>query len=276
MTSIRPDLHLHSNASDGALPPGLLAERAAASGVTLMALTDHDTMDGVNSLRGQAMPIPVLPGVELSLRGMRSLHLLGYGWPSGETFQAALEELQHKRRLRGEQMLARLKALGMPLPAMPEVKVLGRAHMARAMAAAGYVPDVQTAFDRYLGEGCPAYVSAERLDMAQALRLMRQNGMTPVLAHPALLKKDELALRGLLGAWKEQGLMGVEVYHPSQAGKGYAGLERMVRRLGLLVTGGSDYHLDGDSHGLPGCTLPDWPSADQDARALLRAVGHPL
>lgn len=274
MTIIRPDLHLHSTASDGALPPDRLAERAAASGVTLMALTDHDTMDGVNSLRGREMPIPVLPGVELSLRGMRSLHLLGYGWPTGEAFQAMLEELQRRRRARGAQMLARLTALGLPLPAMPEVKVPGRAHMARAMVAAGYVPDVQAAFDRYLGEGCPAYVPGERLDMAEALRLLRQSDMVPVLAHPALLKKDEPTLRSLLGAWKEQGLMGVEVYHPSQAGKGYAALERMVRRMGLLVTGGSDYHLDGDSHGMPGCTLPDWPSASEDARALMRAIRH--
>lgn len=272
MTTIKPDLHMHSDASDGALPPERLVARAVASGVTLMALTDHDTMDGVNGLRGARLPIPVLPGVELSLRGMRSLHLLGYGWPRRGSLQETLEDLQHKRRERGEQMLARLAAMGMPLPAMPSFKVLGRAHIARAMAAAGYVPDVQTAFDRYIGEGCPAYVPGERLNMTEALALLRENGMIPVLAHPALLQKDEQTLYSLLNAWKAQGLMGVEVYHPSQAGKGYAGLDRMVRRMGLLVTGGSDYHLDGDSHGLPGCTAPDWPSAKEDAQALMRAI----
>ncbi|MGN0972778.1 MAG: PHP domain-containing protein [Aristaeellaceae bacterium] len=270
----RPDLHMHTSFSDGVLSPAQLVEKAASLGVSVMAVTDHDTFQGADSLRGMPLPIPVIPGIELSLRGMRNLHLLGYGTGEARALRDTVADLARKRESRAASILEKLAALGMPLQAesLAHEGTVGRAHIARAMVAAGYVATVQEAFDRYLGEGCPAYVPGERLSMEEALPLMRRNGFVPVLAHPALLGLDDMALRTILGSWQQLGLMGVEVYHPSRAGRGFGALARMTRRMGLLVTGGSDFHQEGDSHGLPGCTADSWTHADRDVQALMEAM----
>ena len=270
----KPDLHMHTSFSDGVLSPAQLVEKAASLGVTVMAVTDHDTFRGADSLRGMQLPIPVIPGVELSLRGMRNLHLLGYGRGEAGELRQTVADLARKREARAVAMLEKLAALGMPLQAegLAHEGTVGRAHIARAMVAAGYVATVQEAFDRYLSEGCPAYVPGERLSMEEALPLLRRSGFVPVLAHPTLLGVDDMTLRTLLGSWQRLGLMGVEVYHPSRAGRGFDALARMARRMGLLVTGGSDFHQEGDSHGLPGCTADHWPHADMDVQALEQAM----
>lgn len=269
------DLHMHSIHSDGVLSPLQLAERARAAGVTLMALTDHDTFRGVETLRGADLPLRLIPGVELSLRDMHGLHLLGYGLGEGTPLHAAVAELAALRQQRARRMLERLTAMGMPL-AWTDVTdgyagTVGRAHVARAMVRKGYAADVAEAFARYLGEGRPAYVAGERLSMAQALALMRSSGFVPVLAHPRLLQVEHNALRTLLRHWTDQGLMGVEAVHPSA--RGYEEqLGRMARAMGLLVTGGSDYHCDGDSHGDVGYPAGYWPTMADDALALCDAV----
>lgn len=102
--------------------------------------------------------------------------------------------------------------------------------------------------------------------------MLRRNGFVPVVAHPAEMEKDDMSLRMLIEAWQKQGLMGVEVYHPSQEKRGFASLEAMVRRMGLLVTGGSDYHCDDLRHGQPGCTAVHWRSAAADVSALVKAM----
>lgn len=266
---------MHSTFSDGVLAPPLLVEKAVSAGVTVMAVTDHDTFAGVNSLRGADTPIPVIPGVELSLRDMRSLHLLGYGVTKARALRDTVAALAYQRVSRAEKMVQRLADMGMPLDwaAMTEgySGTVGRAHIARALLAKGYVRTMQEAFERFIGEGKPAYVEGERLSMAEALPLMRSCGFVPVLAHPALLNKDDVALRTLLRHWQDQGLMGVEVYHPSLAGR-TALLERMARSMGLLVTGGSDYHKDGDNHGAPGSTADAWQNAAQDVAWLMEAI----
>jgi len=274
---MKPDLHLHSTFSDGVLAPLRLVEKAAALGVTLMAITDHDTFEGVDSLRGVETAIPVITGVELSLRDMRGLHLLGYGQGKAEALRETVRELAGKRVVRAKRIVRRLVELGMPLDwesmTAGYCGTVGRAHIGRAMIARGYVKTMQEAIERYIGEGKPAYVAGERLSMAEALPLMRANGFVPVLAHPVLLDKDETTLRMLLAHWQEQGLMGVEVYHPSSQGR-TASLERMTRGLGLLVTGGSDYHKEGDSHGVPGCICPEWSGAEKDVQRLLQAIAR--
>lgn len=272
---IRPDLHLHSTYSDGVLTPVQLVEKAASLGVTAMAITDHDMFDGADSLRGTATTIPVIPGVELSISDMRNLHLLGYGLTEQCPLRDKVKELASYRLERAEQMLQKLCDLGLPLT-MEEVSAgsvgtIGRAHMGRALVTKGYVRTFQEAFDRYLMEGKPAYVPGKRLSMAEALPLMRQSGFVPVLAHPALLGKDDVTLRALLTHWKEQGLMGVEVYHPSLLGRTVR-LERMARELGLMVTGGSDFHKEGDSHGTPGCICQEWLHAEEDLSRLMDAI----
>lgn len=275
---MKPDLHMHTTASDGLLPPEELVRFAAARGVTVMAVTDHDTFAGADSLRGRATPIPVLTGVELSLSDMKGLHLLGYGVTDAPELRHTVRALAEKRLTRAARMVEKLGELGFPLDydqlcAACEGTV-GRMHIVRAMLDKGYVRTAQEAFDRFLGEGRPAYVAGERLTMAQALPLLRRNGFVPVLAHPAELEKDDMTLRMLLESWQKQGLMGVEVYHPSQEKHGFAPLDAMVRRMGLLVTGGSDYHCDDNRHGQPGCTAIHWRSAEADTQALLQAMNE--
>lgn len=268
---------MHTTSSDGVLSPRELVALAASQGVTVMAITDHDTLDGVDSLRGVATEIPVLTGTELSLRDMKGLHLLGYGMGQGTELHRVVRVLADKRLTRARRMVEKLAALGMPLDEEALCAscggTVGRMHIARAMAAHGYVRDTHEAFERWIGNDGPAYVAGERLAMAEALPLMRRSGFIPVLAHPAELEKDDMTLRMLLESWQKQGLMGVEVYHPSQAGRGFAQLDAMVRRMGFLVTGGSDYHSDGDGrHGQPGCTAVSWRSAAEDVQALTQAM----
>lgn len=270
----KPDFHMHSAFSDGVLSPIRLAEKAAAMGVTIMALTDHDTFAGVDALQGVTTPIPVLTGVELSLRDMAGLHLLGYAKTVNDEVRRVVDDLASKRLSRARQMVANLAAMGMPLEwndiTMGYSGTVGRAHIARAMVRAGYADTVQQAIQRYLAEDKPAFVPGERLSMGEALPLLRDNGFVPVLAHPGLLGRDE-ALHTLMAHWKKQGMMGVEVFHPSLAGCTVP-LEHMVRRMGLLVTGGSDYHKDGDSHGSPGSTCAQWRQAEADAARLMEAI----
>ena len=150
---------------------------------------------------------------------------------------------------------------------------VGRAHIARALVEKGWLGSTQEAFDRFLAEGAPAYVPGRRLSMEQALTLLRQCGMVPVLAHPALLSVEETALPMLLQRWQSEGLMGVEVYHPAQRSRGFGGLERIARRMGLLVTGGSDFHTTAsDSHGQIGAMCASWPNAAEDAARLMQMI----
>ena len=276
---IRPDLHAHSTASDGTLSPTHLARAAAEAGVTALAITDHDTFDGVDSLRGQALPVEVIPGVELSIRDMHGLHLLGYGVTPAPELRQTVRELAKKRLTRARLMTDRLAELGMPLDHEGLVSqcggTVGRLHIARAMMAAGYVQTMQEAFERWIGNEGPAYVAGERLSMAEALPLMRRGGFVPVLAHPAELNRDDLTLRALLESWQRQGLMGVEVYHPSQRGRGFVALDAMARRMGLLVTGGSDFHaMMADNHGALGSMADAWLRREEDLTALKRAMAQ--
>lgn len=273
---IRPDLHMHSSFSDGVLTPQLLAEEACRAGVTMMSITDHDTFEGSDQLRGAATPIPVIPGVELSLNDMRCLHLLAYGLTDAPELRCIVRQLADQRVARAGQILERLAALGMPLDWKQLQRkyrgTVGRPHIARAMVHAGYVKCMQEAFDRYLGHDKPAYVPSKRLSMEEALPLLTRNGFLPVLAHPYELKLEEPLLYALLDKWRGMGLCGVEVYHPSAAGHGYAPLERMTRRMGLLVTGGSDFHQENDRHGRIGCTCDSWTTAQQDLERLMQAL----
>lgn len=276
---MKPDLHMHTTASDGVLSPRELVDFAASRGVTCMAITDHDTFDGADSLRGMELPIPVITGVELSMADMMGLHLLGYGLADAPELHDTVRRLAEKRLTRARRMVEKLNQLGFQLD-YDEIcaacqGTVGRPHIARAMVAKGYVRHTEAAFDKYIGEGKPAYVENERLTMAEALPLLRRSGFVPVLAHPAELEQKEEILRMLIASWQKQGLMGVEVYHPSQQKRGFSQLDAYVRRQGLLVSGGSDYHCDDNRHGQPGCTARHWQRAAEDVAALMAAMQQP-
>lgn len=272
----KPDLHMHSTASDGMLSPRKLVDFAAAQGVTLMAVTDHDTFAGVDSLQGEKLPIPVLTGVELSMADMKGLHLLGYGMTSAPELRATVNALAEKRITRGARIVERLNEIGLHLD-YGSIRdkcqgTVGRLHIAREMVEMGYVRNTEAAFDRYIGEGKPAYVPNESLKMADAVALLRRNGFVPVLAHPAELEQKETVQRMLIESWQAQGLMGVEVYHPSQQKRGFAPLDATIRRMGLLVTGGSDYHTNDNRHGQPGSMAAHWQDASADVEKLMDAM----
>lgn len=273
---MKPDLHMHTTASDGVLSPRELVAFAASRGVTCMAVTDHDTFAGADSLRGVETAIPVITGVELSMRDMKGLHLLGYGLTDAPELRQTVRELAEKRLTRARRMVEKLNETGFQLD-YEEIRAacegtVGRPHIARAMVAKGYIRNTEAAFDKYIGEGKRAYVPNERLLMADALPLLLRNGFVPVLAHPAELEQKDVVLRMLIETWQKQGLMGVEVYHPSQQKRGFAQLDAMVRRMGLLVTGGSDYHCDDNRHGQPGATCVHWKQAEEDLAALQAAM----
>ena len=274
---MKPDLHMHTTASDGVLSPRELVDFAVSRGVTMMAITDHDTFEGTDTLRDMQLPLRLIPGVELSLRDMPHLHLLGYGLGEAPALREATATLKENRAHRADRIIDRLEEHGMPIDRErlhSRVQgTIGRPHIAQAMMERGYVASIHEAFARFIGDDCPCYVPGERFSMAEALQLMRDGGFVPVLAHPLSLEVEESKLYTLVRHWQDQGLMGMEVYHPSAMGGEYAALERMARRRGLVVTGGSDFHRVNDSHADVGSTAILWRHAEEDVDALNHALG---
>jgi len=242
----RIDLHMHSNASDGSFTPDEVASMAAGNGVTVFALTDHDTLDGIPAAAACAARagIRLITGVELSVseEGM-DVHLLAYGFDEADpTLDAAVRRYREGRRERARKILSRLKGLGIRI-SLEEVEeiasggALGRPHVAEALLRAGHVETFNEAFQRYLGHHAPAYVPKPKVALEEATSIVRDAGGVTILAHPGTLNRDHL-----IPAWARRGLDGIEVWHskhdPAAVDRyrGYAHLH------GLLMTGGSDYH----------------------------------
>jgi predicted metal-dependent phosphoesterase TrpH len=238
------ELHCHTTHSDGRLTPTELVEAAIATGVRVLAITDHDTLSGWDEAVAAACdrPIELVPGVELStVHNDRSMHILGF-YPDQDSLRDPLQERLAGRQRRAQQMVEKLAALGYPieLPAIDGTMAPGRPHIAAALVAAGYVSSVQQAFDRWLGDEKPAYVKYENFSAIDGIALLRRCGAVPVWAHPYLFRAGtvEAVLPELVAA----GLMGLEVYHPSHTSKQCRTLEALCQHYGLLMTGGSDYH----------------------------------
>lgn len=249
---MRIDLHTHSTASDGSDPPADLVELAAERGLDAIALTDHDTQEGISEAEAAAgaAGIELIPGVELSLQyDTGGMHLLVLWLPAGPgPLQDRLQGLQDGRGARNEEIVNRLSAAGMPLT-IEEVAEeagggsVGRPHIAAVMMRRGYVPDIRTAFDEWLGAGKPAYVGRERLQPEQAITLARESCAVPVLAHPHTLGITTApAMADLLTRLKAAGLVGLEAIYSSYRAHERAGYADLARRFGLAVSGGSDYH----------------------------------
>ncbi len=240
------DLHVHSTASDGELPPRDVARRAASAGLDVIGLTDHDTLAGVAdaAAAGSTLGLRVIPGCEFSVRApWGEMHLLAYflplDEPSLETFLAA--QRAH-RAARAEEIVRRLNRAGVGLDVQDvrraaDGEALGRPHVARALVAAGAVPDAQSAFDRYLGNGRPAFVPKHLPEIADVTELVKAVGGVTSAAH----LKDR-ATRGGLVQLREAGVDGVEVRHPAHDDVTAQRIQRLATELGLLVSGGSDWH----------------------------------
>jgi len=254
MTPAWVDLHLHSTASDGTAAPAEVAAQAAATGLAAAALTDHDTVAGVDAFLAAArdLGLTAVAGVEISANHPHgSMHLVGlFVDHRHPDLIRGLRWLQQGRAERHPRMLEKLKALGLDLT-WDEVEAqagggqVGRPHFARAGVARGWVPSLQAAFDQYLRKGRPAYVNRTRLDPPRAIELLHRAGGLAVLAHPVTLGAFNFeALAEEITELKEVGLDAVEAWHPSLDSAWTGPLLKLARRLDLGVSGGSDFHGD--------------------------------
>ncbi len=279
---IRADLHLHTNVSDGVLSPENMVHECRMERLDVMAITDHDTFCGSDAALSLPHAPEILPGIELSLGDMPGLHLLGYGHTGPCVLRDRVRELTQLREERARSICRRLAEMGMELNFRELERkrhqchagaTIGRPHIARAMVQARYVRNMHEAFEKYLGNGRPAYVACQRMNMEEALRVLHDSGFIAVLAHPLELNLEDQLLYSLVKKWKNMGLDGVEVYHPSAASGGYATLDRMARDLTLLVTGGSDFHQEHNpAQTRIGSTLPAWRRGEEDLEKLRERI----
>jgi len=248
------DLHTHSTASDGSLPPRDLVRLARQRGLQALALTDHDTVDGLAEAlaAGAEFGVEVIPGVEISARHpLGSMHILGYFLDyQSELLGRRLAILKQARKDRNPQIIAKLNALGIPLRMAAVERIsgggqMGRPHIAQALFQGGYVRTLQEAFDVYLGNQGRAYVSKFRFPPEEAIAMIRDAGGLPVLAHPFTLGLHTPETLGpLLRELTALGLVGVECHYPEYTLEQEALYASLARQLGLLITGGSDFHGD--------------------------------
>jgi predicted metal-dependent phosphoesterase TrpH len=246
------DLHTHTLFSDGSQTPAQLVEEAAAKGLTAIAVTDHDTVDGLPEglAAGERLGVEVIPGVEINLEHDRvTMDMLGYflaGLPT-EELQEELAELRAYRAERNQRMVERLAELGLPLDpedlaAAAENGAVGRPHIGEAMVRRGYVSSISEAFELYLRRGAPAWVDRRRLALSRALKLLRASGALPVLAHPGIIRTDAAGLNHIVRDASRSGLAGIECYYPLHDAETVARCLGLAEKYALVPTGGSDYH----------------------------------
>lgn len=241
------DLHIHTTASDGTATPGEVVGEAQRIGLPVIAITDHDSVQGVAAAMtaAAALPLEVLPGVELSaaVNGSRDVHILGYFIDfTSPTLLDTLRDLRERRLERAREMVDALSAAGFGVTlegvlAHAGEGAVGRSHIARALVEAGDVDSVEIAFRTLIGRGERFFVEKRLLSASRAVAVIREAGGVGVLAHPGVSRADDL-VDDLVAS----GLGGIEVYHADHAPEERARYAAVARRLGLVATGGSDYH----------------------------------
>ena len=249
---MKADLHLHTTASDGRLEPKEIVSLAIKVGLDVIAITDHDTIDGVVPALTAASgshSLTVIPGVEINTDVARGeVHILGYFIDyTDKKLAATLQKLQDSRRGRAQKMIAKLGKLGMKIDwqRVSELVQDGsvcRPHIARALLEKGYVSSEKEAFDKYIGHNGPAYVERYKLLPVEVVKLILEARGLPVLAHPA----DIADLDELVPKLKAAGLVGLEVYYRDYGPDIIARLARIAKQYDLITTGGTDYHAFGD------------------------------
>jgi len=239
------DLHTHSTASDGILPPEQVIEAAARCGLKAIALTDHDTIDGVPAARsaGNRLGIRLIAGVELSaFQDDHEVHVLALHLTHLEALEKRLLELRAQRFTRAEKIVDKLNALGIPVTfdevlAQANGGAVGRPHVARALIARGVVHDFRDAFMTYLGGNGSAFVPKDKLSVEDAIAITHEAGALAIWAHPGNLGRRE-RLEPLIAA----GLDGIEIRHPSHSGEDIKRLQALTDFFALVPSGGSDWH----------------------------------
>lgn len=252
------DLHVHSYFSDGSCSPTELIELAGQADLAAFALTDHDTLEGLSEALAAVSiynnshpdkPLEVIPGVEISAAfRKKDIHILGLLVdPDSQELHAALERARIERDSRNEKMAAALNEAGIrvdlaAIQAANADAVITRAHFATYLVETGQAKDYKTAFDHYLGDNTPYYVPRKFIEPADAIRLIRNAGGIPVLAHPLLYHLNEREIRELVSELKSNGLMGIETLYSNNVGQDETFVRRLAREYDLLMTGGSDFH----------------------------------
>ena len=250
------DLHTHSVISDGTDTPAELVAHAAAAGLAVVALTDHDTFDGLPEAMaaGERIGIEVVPGLELSCsREHQSVHLLAYGAdPDDPALAEEMALVRDGRTGRLRPVLVKLAELGVPVSEEEVMDFVGsspsvgRPHIADALVAAGHVQDRKEAFDRFLADGGPAHVARYAIDIGRGVDLVHGAGGVAVIAHPWGRGREQLLPPSILTELvAEHDLDGIEVDHQDHDAAARAGLRQLADRLGVLATGSSDYHGTG-------------------------------
>jgi hypothetical protein len=280
----RVDLHLHTTASDGVYRPARVVAMAARRGLRVIAITDHDSTEGLDEAlaAAQKWEIELIPAVELSTDVPEGeVHILGYfiDWHDQE-LQEILTRLRESRLERARKMVERLAALGAPISFERVLELagkgsVGRPHVAKALVRAGHVVTVREAFDRYIRRNGPAYVERYRLTPVEAVRIIRRASGLSVLAHP-LVPDDNGVLRELpplesfLPELCAAGLVGLEAYYTSYPPTVTEGLIGLAAKFGLIVTGGSDFHGGGVLQAELGGVHVPWSCVER-LKALHRA-----
>ena len=251
---MKADLHLHTTASDGRISPDEIVRQAAQDGVEIIAITDHDTVNGIESALSAARGFPsltVIPGVEINTDVPHGeAHVLGFFIDYAQPwFQQRLEMLRQSRLVRARRMLKKLSELGMPLEWQHIEKLaaggaVGRPHIALALTERGYVSTIRQAFDLYIGREGPAYVEREKIKPTEAVEIIVKAGGLPALAHPASIEN----LEGFLDQLQAVGLVALEAYYNNYSSEVTQKLVALAHKRGLIPCGGSDFHgLDSQS-----------------------------
>jgi predicted metal-dependent phosphoesterase TrpH len=251
------DLHCHSTASDGLLAPAEVVRRAAANGVDVLALTDHDELRGLAEARAQASTLGLrfIDGVEVSITwGGNTIHVVGLNIdPGNPQLQQGLHAIRQGRAERAKKMAQDLARAGIPgslegaYAYVANPNLIGRTHFARFLAEKRYVSDVKSAFQHYLVSGKPGYVPHQWATLEEALTYIKAGGGIPVVAHPGRYKLTRTEMRKFLGEFRDGGGAGIEVISSSHTPEQFLEYAILAREFGFLASRGSDFHGPGES-----------------------------
>lgn len=257
ITNKRIDLHTHSTESDGTLTPQELMSHAKETGLSAIALTDHDSIDGIAKARpaAEALGLELVPGVELSTDyNGKEVHILGYYINEKDpAFLARLKDFVDGRDKRNEKMTALLRAEGFDITmeglyAENPDSVITRAHFARYLVEHGFVKDRETVFAKYLGDNCRCYVPREKITPFEAIRLIRLGGGLAFFAHPVLCHMNQDRLRAFIQELKDAGLTGMEAIYSMNTPEDETNMKKLAHEFDLLISGGSDFHGSNKPH----------------------------
>ena len=247
------DLHVHSTCSDGTLSPTELVDYAIQKGLSAFALTDHDCVEGLDTILSYAKSLPnapeIIPGIELSTdENGQEVHMVGlFIDHHNPEFNQYLQEFIESRTTRNKKMCHLLQEHGMnityeELEAEFPGAVLTRAHYAKLLLKHGYVKSIKEAFERFLGDHCPCYVSREKITPVMAIDLIKKAGGLAILAHPILYHMSDARLDALVQKLKEAGLTGIEAIYSTYSPAEERHIRKLAAKYDLLLSGGSDFH----------------------------------